>query len=216
MTVPNTFANATTAIPLVQLDQNFNTGITLGNTTVYLGNTTTSFGNVTLTNATVSSGTVGGSTAINTSGTLAAGNTTVTGTLSASGIITATNGINFGQTTLTYYGEGTWTPTDASGAGLSFSGVTATYTKLGRWVNYIAFLSYPATASGLSAVIGSLPFTASGNAPGSCLSGSATATVPMVNSGATTLSLYTDGTVNNKLNSAFSSANVYLAGGYST
>jgi len=48
MTVPNTFANATTAIPLVQLDQNFNTAITLGNTTVFLGNTTTSFGNVTL------------------------------------------------------------------------------------------------------------------------------------------------------------------------
>jgi len=53
MTVPNTFANATTAIPLVQLDQNFNTGITLGNTTVFLGNTTTTLGNVTLTGANV-------------------------------------------------------------------------------------------------------------------------------------------------------------------
>lgn len=53
MTVPNTFANATTAIPLVQLDQNFNTAITLGNTTVFLGNTTTTLGNVTLTGATV-------------------------------------------------------------------------------------------------------------------------------------------------------------------
>jgi hypothetical protein len=53
MTVPNTFANATTAIPLVQLDQNFNTGVTLGNTTVYLGNTTTTLGNVTLTGANV-------------------------------------------------------------------------------------------------------------------------------------------------------------------
>ena len=66
MTVPNTFANATTAIPLVQLDQNFNTGVTLGNTTVYLGNTTTSFGNVTLnaptfTSPVVSSGPLTGS-----------------------------------------------------------------------------------------------------------------------------------------------------------
>ena len=149
----------------------------------------------------------------------AAGMSSTTGafssTLSVSGIITATTGINFGQTTLTYYGEGTWTPTDASGAGLSFSSVTATYTKVGRWTNYIAFLSYPATASGLSAVIGSLPFTASGNAPGSCLSASVSATVPMVNSGATTISLYTDGTVNNKINSSFSGGNVYLAGGYS-
>jgi hypothetical protein len=61
MSVPNVFANATTSIPLVQLDQNFNTGITLGNTTVYLGNTTTSFGNVTLTGAVVN-GTVGATT----------------------------------------------------------------------------------------------------------------------------------------------------------
>lgn len=61
MSVPNVFANATTSIPLVQLDQNFNTGITIGNTTVYLGNTTTSFGNVTLTGAAVN-GTVGATT----------------------------------------------------------------------------------------------------------------------------------------------------------
>ena len=55
MAVPYTFATATSSIPLSQLDSNFATGITLGNTTVYLGNTTTSFGNVTLTNATISS-----------------------------------------------------------------------------------------------------------------------------------------------------------------
>ena len=55
MAVPYIFANATTAIPLSQLDNNFATAITIGNTAVYLGNTTTSFGNVTLTNATISS-----------------------------------------------------------------------------------------------------------------------------------------------------------------
>lgn len=38
--VPNIFANATVAIPLVQLDQNFATQITLGNTTMGLGNVT--------------------------------------------------------------------------------------------------------------------------------------------------------------------------------
>jgi Chaperone of endosialidase len=58
MAVPYTFANATTSIPLSQLDSNFATAITIGNTAVYLGNTTTSFGNVTLTNATISSGNV--------------------------------------------------------------------------------------------------------------------------------------------------------------
>lgn len=55
MAVPYTFATATSAIPLSNLDSNFATAITLGNTAVYLGNTTTSFGNVTLTNATISS-----------------------------------------------------------------------------------------------------------------------------------------------------------------
>ena len=58
MAVPYTFGTATAAIPLSQLDQNFATAITLGNTAVYLGNTTTSLGNVTLTNVTVSSGNV--------------------------------------------------------------------------------------------------------------------------------------------------------------
>ena len=58
MAVPNIFGSATSAIPLSQLDQNFATAITLGNTAVYLGNTTTSLGNVTLTNVTISSGNV--------------------------------------------------------------------------------------------------------------------------------------------------------------
>ena len=57
MPVPNIFGTATAAIPLSQLDQNFATAITIGNTAVYLGNTTTSLGNVTLTNVTISSGT---------------------------------------------------------------------------------------------------------------------------------------------------------------
>ena len=50
MAVPNIFANVTTSIPLSQLDTNFATAITLGNTAVYLGNTTTTLGNLTLTN----------------------------------------------------------------------------------------------------------------------------------------------------------------------
>ena len=54
MAVPYTFATATSAIPLSQLDANFATAITLGNTAVYLGNTTTSIGNLTLTNVTYS------------------------------------------------------------------------------------------------------------------------------------------------------------------
>lgn len=73
MAVPNIFATATSAIPLSQLDQNFATAITLGNTAVYLGNTTTSFGNVTLTNTQVNN---------YTEGVVAIGNSSTTQTLS--------------------------------------------------------------------------------------------------------------------------------------
>jgi len=79
MAVPNIFGSATSAIPLSQLDQNFATAITLGNTAVYLGNTTTSLGNVTLTNVTISSGNVSVSTATVGAGTAAAPSITTTG-----------------------------------------------------------------------------------------------------------------------------------------
>ena len=53
MPVPFTFANATATIPLSQLDNNFSTTITLGNTSIQLGNTVTALNNVTITNFTV-------------------------------------------------------------------------------------------------------------------------------------------------------------------
>ena len=52
MAVPYTFATATTSIPLSQLDSNFATVTTLGNTSVVLGNTVTSVANLTVTNGT--------------------------------------------------------------------------------------------------------------------------------------------------------------------
>ena len=55
MPVPNTFASATTSIPLSQLDANFATTITLGNTAIQLGNTVTTLNNMTLANVTISS-----------------------------------------------------------------------------------------------------------------------------------------------------------------
>jgi len=58
MPVPNQFANVTTSIPLSQLDANFNTPITLGNTAIQLGNTVTTLNNMTLANVTVTSGNV--------------------------------------------------------------------------------------------------------------------------------------------------------------
>ena len=101
MAVPNIFATATSAIPLSQLDQNFATAITLGNTAVYLGNTTTSLGNVTLTNTQVNN---------YTEGVVAIGNSSTTQTLAL------TNGT---IQTVTMTGNCTFTMPTAS-AGKSF------------------------------------------------------------------------------------------------
>jgi hypothetical protein len=80
---------------------------------------------------------------------------------SGSGItFPATQSASSNANTLDDYEEGTWTPTDGSGAGLSFtSGATATYIKVGRIVTLNCTVNYPATASGSSAQISGLPFT---------------------------------------------------------
>jgi len=57
------------------------------------------------------------------------------------------------------YEEGTWSPTDASGAGLSLSSVSGTYTKVGRQVTIICSVTYPTTGSSANVAIGGLPFT---------------------------------------------------------
>ena len=57
MPVTYTFATATTSIPLSQLDTNFATAITLGNTGIQLGNTVTTLNNMTMPNVTITSGT---------------------------------------------------------------------------------------------------------------------------------------------------------------
>ena len=83
--VPYVFANASTSIPLSQLDANFNTVATLGNASVGLGNTTATVGNLTLANVTI----VGGSV-----------NATVTGNL-----FTLGNTVIVGNTTTTSVGN---------------------------------------------------------------------------------------------------------------
>jgi hypothetical protein len=55
MAVPYTFGSATSAIPLSQLDNNFATSITLGNTAIQLGNTVTTLNNMTYANVTINS-----------------------------------------------------------------------------------------------------------------------------------------------------------------
>lgn len=61
--------------------------------------------------------------------------------------------------TLDDYERGTWTPSDQSGASLSFT-ASGEYIKIGRLVWVKCIVIFPATASGASVKIGGLPFTA--------------------------------------------------------
>jgi hypothetical protein len=65
--------------------------------------------------------------------------------------------------TLDDYEEGTFTPTDGSGASLSFTSNSGSYTKIGNMVFVRLTVTYPTTASGSQAGI-ILPFTASSGA----------------------------------------------------
>ena len=58
MAVPYTFGSATAAIPLSQLDSNFATTITLGNSSIQLGNTVNQLSNLTISNVTVANAVV--------------------------------------------------------------------------------------------------------------------------------------------------------------
>jgi hypothetical protein len=93
MAVPNIFGTATSAIPLSQLDTNFATPVTIGNTAVQLGNTVTSFGNVTLTNVTISSGNVT-LTGANVSGTANVSTLVVTGNQTSLGNVVITGNVS--------------------------------------------------------------------------------------------------------------------------
>lgn len=57
------------------------------------------------------------------------------------------------------YEEGTWTPSDQSGAALAFTTPSGTYTKIGRLVVASCQVQYPVTADVNTARVGGLPFT---------------------------------------------------------
>jgi len=79
------------------------------------------------------------------------------------------NGISFSSSnaaaeSLDDYEEGTWTPSDGSGAGISFTNNdTATYTKIGRLVHVQFSLTYGSASGSNPAAIGSLPYNSGVN-----------------------------------------------------
>jgi len=306
MAVPYTFGSATSSIPLSQLDSNFATAITLGNTAVQLGNTITTLTGVTnvASSGSLTLGTSGNTTAItidtsqnvgigitpsawgsttkniqvnasaltclNSTNTYLTHNayinsssqniyinsdfaslyrqnsgthywyTAPTGTaggvisytqslavgkgttLALEGATSATGiGITFPSTqsastnanTLDDYEEGTWTPTDTSGAGLSFTINSARYIKIGTLVYVQSFFNFPTTSNGSIMQFGGLPFAVAGGGTygttvARCSNISAMQFV-QPQDGSTNMSLYTGG-VAQPINSANSGGYVVL------
>ena len=136
---------------------------------------------------------------------------------------TAAKGVNFTANTpaagmtsqlLNWYEEGTWTPADASGAGLTFTSVTAKYTRIGRQVTATAVLTFPTTASTAQSQISGLPFAASNFGQfiltNTVVVGGGSGLVAATG---TTISLYSQ-TGAARLNSTNSTATLYLTGTY--
>lgn len=109
------------------------------------------------------------------------------------------------------------TPSDNSGAALTFTSVTASYTRNGEIIAFSIKLTYPVTASGSSASIGGLPVAAFGEniviARGASLAFGITG---LISASGTSIALY-----NNVSNAAITNANlsgaaITISGSYST
>jgi len=150
----------------------------------------------------------------------------LTSATAGGGVLQVSNGITFPATqsastdvnTLDDYEEGTWTPADASGASLTFTSVTARYTKIGNVVYINAKLTYPTTADVSQAKISGLPF-----APAVCanlLYGGNSTSVSANNAGqglvdasSTTMTLVLQNNTS-KTNLALSTLTLYFSGFY--
>lgn len=152
-------------------------------------------------------------------------NASITATKFAAGQTPSFNGIAFPATqsassdanTLDDYEEGTWTPIDASGAGLTFSVTSAYYIKIGRLVFVNTYFSYPSTSNASSAIIGGLPFTAYGGNNYSYLYGrnnSGSNIVWQVGTASTTMVGNYPASAGNPTNASLSTSYILISGSY--
>jgi hypothetical protein len=137
---------------------------------------------------------------------------------------TSGKGIDFSATAgtgtselLADYEEGTWTPTDGSGAGLTITVQNARYTKIGRMVYVIAYIIYPATANATAAALSGLPFAVqtSQYSPFAATSGSGTAISIQANTASSNMTIVTPANFNVAIpNATLSGAGILFSGQY--
>jgi len=135
------------------------------------------------------------------------------GILSVNGVqFPATQSASADANCLDDYEEGTFTPTDGSGASLGITFNNAKYTKIGRLV-YISVdtIVYPSTASTATAVMASLPFTnlAANVASSALVSSNTFANRALVVGGTTTVFFYANSSISASTNVQLSSATIY-------
>jgi hypothetical protein len=116
--------------------------------------------------------------------------------------------------------DGTWVPTDASGAGLTFATAAGTYTKVGRLVFWQVVITYPITANGANAKF-SLPANLAPEG-GSGSQGRAGAGAPTTDSSVVSALQLSDGVTLYKsglvaaTNADMSGKQIYIGGTYYT
>jgi hypothetical protein len=123
------------------------------------------------------------------SGGVSIGNTTDPGASN----LKVTGGVLLGTSTtpLSDYAEGTWTPTDTSGAGLAITVGSANYVKTGKMVLAQFYITYPANSDVSGASI-TLPFPPQNVYQATAIVyTNSTATMLAVNPGSTSANLYT-------------------------
>jgi hypothetical protein len=116
--------------------------------------------------------------------------------------------------TLDDYEEGTWTPVDTSGAGLTFTGADGKYTKIGNVVTFSMSLTYPTTANTAGAIISKPPFANIIQAPTSFVTNAGLALQGLI--AGTGIEIYPTGSFTNTTNATLSGKVVYIGGTYLT
>ncbi len=126
----------------------------------------------------------------------------------------ATENASANANTLDDYSEGTWTPTDGSGASLSLTVTSAKYTKVGDLVYVSMDITYPSTGNGSNAAINGLPYTAVA-ANGALAQGfGAYAGQWEVGGSTNTIAIYPSASATPTVNSALSTLHFIVAGCY--
>lgn len=123
----------------------------------------------------------------------------------------ATQSASTNANTLDDYEEGSWTPTDASGAGLTFSAAYGYYIKVGKMVYVQAKIIYPSTGSSANNSLGGLPFAMNNSNPynfpvGACSANTNTNALRAYGAGSTFSFLNTSDSI--ATNASLSGANI--------